>query len=167
MDVPLVIKKNPYREQIDEMLIEGKSYTEIEKWLKANDAGVARQTISKYHKFCFNVNAEAAEIYNDEASKAKLQGEAQKQVDIIRFYDKIINSAEEADLSIVDPQRRVDLALRAAKQREEFLKEHGDKIEEERIQVLKDIRELLLSREVRESLAGLKSRRSFDDTPAD
>lgn len=167
MDVPLVIKKNPYREEIDDMLIAGKSYSEIERWLDEKGAKVGRNTISKYHKFCFNVNEEAVEIYNERKSKEKLQNEAEKGADVLDFYDKVISKALQCDLDKVDPARRTDLGLRAAKQREEFLKEHGDKLEEERIQVLKDIRQILLDNDIRTALSGIKSRRTFNDSSTD
>lgn len=165
MDVPIVIRKNPFRQEIDEKLIAGESYSAIERWLDEKGAKVGRNTLAKYHKFCFNVNEEAIEVYNERKSKEKLNEEAEKGADVLEFYDKVIAKALEGDLNKIDPARRTDLGLRAAKQREEFMKDHGDMLEEERIQVLKDIRDMLISGEVKELVNSLKFRQTFEEDP--
>ena len=72
MDVPRSIMASKYRKEIDQMLKDGDSYTAISNWLRNEGEPIGRNTISKYHKFCFNINDAAAEIYTQQHSEAVL-----------------------------------------------------------------------------------------------
>lgn len=164
--VPKSIERSLYRKELDDMLAEGEmSYSKIEAWFREHGEAVSRQAVSKYHKFCFNVNAKAVELYEEEknSSEDRLIEAAKKEVNALKLYDKIISEAMNVATGAVDPARLIDLALKASKQRQEHIEAVGDLHEEERIQILKDIRELLLNRELRKAIAGVKSRRTFDD----
>ena len=165
--VPRTIENSKYRKEIDDMLSEGKSINHINKWLREHGEGISRQSLTTYHKFCFNINAKAEELYTQEQSEEKLVEAARKEVNALKLYDKIISEAMNVNTGAVDPVRLLDLALKAGKQRQEHIDAVGDQYEEERIQVLKDIREFILSAEVRKELRGLKTRRSFNDPTPD
>ena len=79
------------------------------------------------------------------------------------MYDKIIQAGLAVDDDHIDPGRKVDLALKAAKAKEAFLLAHGDEANEEKRQLLRDIRDALRHGDCRGVLAGIKSRRSFRD----
>ena len=165
--IPRTIENSKYRKEIDDMLADGKSINQINKWLREHGEGISRQSLTKYHKYCFNVAAKAEEVYTQEQSEEKLIDAAKKEVNALKLYDKIISEAMNVNTGAVDPVRLLDLALKAGKQRQEHIEAVGDQYEEERIQVLKDIREILLSKDIRRELRGLKTRRSFNDPTPD
>lgn len=159
MDVPKSIIASKYRKEIDQMLSDGDNYTAISNWLRNNGEHISRNTISKYHKFCFNINDAAAEIYTQQHSEQKLLSEAEKVVSTLKLYDKFIEAGQNVNPDLIDPKFAADLALKSAKQKEDFLKEHGDKEAELQSQLLREIRDELIKQDLTELIKGISDER--------
>lgn len=169
MEVPITIIKCDYRNDIDQMLLDGVSYTRIVKWLKDRGVGMSRNTISKYHKNCFDVEGKAVSIYldNQEKSEEVFNDAVEKQIGIIELYDKLIAAGINTNIDLLDPKGKIDAALKAAKQKQDLMDRSGEEYDQEKTELLRAIRELLINPGVRESLAGIKSRRKFTDPTPD
>jgi putative cell wall-binding protein len=159
IDVPGRIARSEFRKEIDDMLSEGETYTAISNWLRNNGEVISRELISKYHRFCFNTNVRAAELYTQEESEARLTEAAKKQVNTLHLYDKLIEAGADVVPTLVDERSRIDFALKAAKQREDFLREHGDSSAEEQTQILKDIRDELIKGSLTDIIEGISNER--------
>ncbi len=169
MDVPLSIIRCEYRKEIDQMLLDGMPYTRISKWLKDRGVGISRNTISKYHKGCFDVQGEAVNIYLDKQieSEEMFEEAVKKEITVIELYDKLIAAGVNTDINLLDPKGRIDAALKAAKQKTELLDRSGEDYDREKTELLKTIRDLLINPGIRRTLAGVKSRRKFTDPTPD
>lgn len=119
---PNAIKSSKYRKDIDDMLASGETYINIHKWLKNKKVSISRQTISNYHKNDFNIHDTAREIYNDKHSKDALNYAAGKQVDVLEYYDKLIEKGQNTNFFEMSDKEKHDLALKAAKQKSDYLK---------------------------------------------
>lgn len=119
---PNAIKSSKYRKQIDDMLAQGETYTNIHKWLKKKSVSISRQTISNYHKNDFNIHDTAVEIYNDKHSKNALNDAAEKEVDVLEYYDKLIEKGQNTNFVEMSDKEKHELALKAAKQKSDYLK---------------------------------------------
>jgi len=120
IEVPKPIRNSEYREDIDKMLAAGEPYTAISNWLRNNGEVVSRNVLAKYHKFCFNINEEAAKVYTQADSEAKLKAEAVKGASTLSLYDKFIAAAIDVNPSMLDDKTKVELAVKMAKQREDL-----------------------------------------------
>lgn len=145
--VPKPIMESKHREQIDNMLENGCTYTEISNWLSNNGETISRQVISKYHKFGFNINMATAEIYaskaalaEDERSKDRLVKAANEQSATLQLYDKFIAMGNDINIAALDDRVKADMAIKAAKQREDFMREHGDSAMEEMAATIDELR---------------------------
>jgi len=165
MDVPLSIIRSQYRKDIDQMLLDGIPYTRIVKWLKDRGEGISRNTISKYKRECFNVEDKAVNIYLDEQLKSeeRFEDAVAKEVGVLKLYDKFISATMDVNTDLLTPKELVDAGLKSAKQKSEVLDRSGEDYDAEKTELLKAIRELLTNPGVRDSLAGIKSRRKFTD----
>jgi len=159
IDVPKPIAHSQFRKEIDDMLSEGETYTGISNWLRNNGEVISRNVIAKYHKFCFNCEDMAVQMYTEEQSKQRLTQAAKKQVNTLHLYDKLIESGAEVTPDLIDERSRIDFALKAAKQREDFLKEHGDTGLEEQTQILREIRDELIKGSLTDIIEGLSNER--------
>lgn len=160
MDVPMSIMKSKYRQEIDQMLRNGDTYTAISNWLRNNGETISRNIISKYHKFCFNINKEAADLYQQRVSEQVLRGEAEKVVSTLELYDKYIALGANVNPTMINDDKMADLALKAGKQREDFLREHGDQEAEVQTQLLKEIRDELVKGSLDKLIQGLSDERT-------
>lgn len=160
IDVPPKILRSKYRKEIDEMLTAGDSYTSISTWLLNHDEQISRNIISKYHKFCFNINEMAAQVYTERHSQDKLRDEAEKVVSSLELYDKFIQAGANINPSMINDDKMADLALKASKQREDFLREHGDQEAEAQTQLLKEIRDELIKGSLEELIRGMSDERT-------
>jgi hypothetical protein len=160
IEVPRPIRQSNFREEIDNMLDAGDSYTAISNWLRNNGEVISRNVIAKYHKFCYNSAELAVEMYKEEASQMRLQDNAKKQVNTLHLYDKLIEAGADVSPSLVDERSRIDFALKAAKQREDFLKEHGDQEAELQTQLLKEIRDELIKGSLEQLIEGMSDERT-------
>jgi uncharacterized protein YaaN involved in tellurite resistance len=139
--------ESKYREKIDNMLENGDTYSSISNWLSNNGETISRQVISKYHKFGYNINMATAEVYasqaaleEDERSKERLTKAAVEQSATLQLYDKLIASAIDVNTDLLDERTKVDMAIKAAKQREDFMREHGDSAMEEMAATIEELR---------------------------
>lgn len=160
--VPKPILESKYREEIDNMLENGCTYTEINTWLSNHGEKVSRQTISNYHKFGFNINVKAVEKYVEEDMKSveRLDKAAAKQSDTLRLYDKIIASAIDVNTDMLDDKTKIDMAIKAAKQREDFMREHGDSAIEEMTKEIEDLRAQIRDMNLLEVIRGMSDDRT-------
>ena len=160
--VPKPILESKYREEIDNMLENGCTYTEINTWLSNHGEKVSRQTISNYHKFGFNINVKAVEKYVEEDMKSveRLDKAANKQSDTLRLYDKIIASAIDVNTDMLDDKTKIDMAIKAAKQREDFMREHGDSAIEEMTKEIEDLRAQIRDMNLLEVIRGMSDDRT-------
>jgi nucleotide-binding universal stress UspA family protein len=165
MDIPLSIIRCEYRKEIDQMLLDGTPYTRISKWLKDRGVGISRNTISKYHKGCFDVDGKAKNIYLEKQieSEEMFEEAVEKQITVIELYDKLIQAGVNTNIDLLDPKGRIDAALKAAKQKQELLDRSGEDYDAEKTELLRAIRDLLINPGIRATLAGVKSRRKFSD----
>lgn len=123
---PNAVKSSRFRKQIDDMLANGETYTNIHKWLKKEGDNISRQTISNYYKNDFNIHDTAVEIYNDENSKENLNKAARKEVDVLEYYDKLIEKGQNTSFVDVSDKEKHELALKAGKQKTDYLKDEPD-----------------------------------------
>ena len=165
--VPKPIMESNFREDIDNMLENGCTYTEISNWLSNHGETISRQVISKYHKFGYNINQAAAEVYaskaalaEDKRSKDRLAKAADEQSNTLRLYDKLIAAAIDVDPSLLDERTRVDMAIKAAKQREDFMREHGDSAVEEMTKEIEDLRAQIKDMNLLEVIRGMSDDRT-------
>jgi hypothetical protein len=163
--VPVPIKKSNFREDIDNMLENGATYTQISNWLENHGETISRQVISKYHKFGYNINAKAAEIYaeeiaKDEDSVKRLTKAAAKQSDTLKLYDKFIAFGNDVDPSALDDRTKADMAIKAAKQREDFMREHGDNAMEEMAATIEELRAEIREMNLIDVIRGLSDERT-------
>lgn len=145
--VPKPIMESSFREDIDNMLENGCTYTEISNWLGNHGETISRQVISKYHKFGYNINMATAEVYasktalaEDERSKERLNKAANQQSATLQLYDKFIAAAIDVNPDLLDDKTKVELAVKMAKQREDFMREHGDSAIDEMAAEIKDLK---------------------------
>ena len=159
IDVPGPIARSEFRAEIDDMLAEGETYVAISNWLRNNGEVISRNLLAKYHKFCFNINAVAADLYTQEDSERKLKESAVKMKTTIDLYDKFIALGNDVVGSALDDRTKADISLKAAKQREDFLREHGDSSAEEQTQILREIRDELLKGSLTDIIEGISNDR--------
>lgn len=162
IEVPLPILKSAFRKEIDEMLSNGDSYSAISRWLDNQGEKVTRQTISQYHKFCFNINKAAAEVYQEAQAESdeRLHKAAVEQSNTLKLYDKFISAAAEIDPSRLDERTVVEIAVKMAKQREDFMREHGDSAVEEMTKEIEDLRSQIKEMNLLEVIRGMSDDRT-------
>jgi hypothetical protein len=160
IDIPGPIAKSEFRKEIDDMLGNGDTYVAISNWLKNNGENISRDTISKYARFCFNVNAAVVQKYTQEDSDARLEQLAEEGALTLKLYDKFIKAAYEIDPSLLDPKTIVEIGTKHAKQREDFLAEHGDREAELQSQLLREIRDELVKQDLTEMMKGISDERT-------
>ena len=162
IDVPLPILNSKYRKEIDDMLTQGDTYTAISRWLENNGERISRQTISQYHKFCFNINKVAAEVYKEsqDASDERLLKAATEQSMTLKMYDKFIAFGNDVDPNALDDRTKADMAIKAAKQREDFMREHGDSAMEEMAATIEELRAEIRDMNLLEVIRGMSDDRT-------
>ncbi len=157
MDIPPKIKENPYKEQIDSMLLAGRMIKDVVVFLEEMGFPVSRNLLGKYKRNCLDVNAAAVDVY---VEKRTLEEEVDKQVSTLEFYDKLIAAGTSVNTNMMNEDKIADIALKAAKQKEDFLREHGDKEGEMQTQLLKEIRDELLQMNLLDVIRGISNDRT-------
>lgn len=165
--VPKPIMESSFREDIDNMLENGCTYTEISNWLSNHGETISRQVISKYHKFGYNINHAAVEVYaskaaleEDERSKERLGKAANQQSATLQLYDKLIAAAIDVNPDLLDDRTKIDMAIKAAKQREDFMREHGDSAIEEMTKEIEDLRSQIREMNLLDVIRGMSDDRT-------
>lgn len=164
-EVPRAIRENPLRTDIDLLLMDGKSYSFIAKWLKDQGHPVSRQTISTYHKEHMNVDKEASQQYQEIQAQEILREGVKQRMSDIDILDRIIQKMGEVNLDLVAEDKLVDLGLKALKHKKDIL-DAGDK-DGEIAASLELIAAAIANRGDAKAVAGSGARRSFDDPSKD
>jgi hypothetical protein len=111
---PSAVEVSPYREEIEEMIKEGKKDTDISKWTKQKGAYISRQAINGYRNNKFNITEKARRKYQDKKSKERLENAADEQVSDIEKIDKDCNVIDtwlaEIDPSIMEDMDEKEIA---------------------------------------------------------
>lgn len=157
--IPNVILKNTFKDDIDDMLLNGVSLRQVEQFLKERGEPISRQTLGKYKKEHLDVNSKAVDLYL-ERNQSKLEEEVEKQVSTLEFYDKLIAAGTSVNPLMMDDSKVVDAALKAAKDKEAFLSNHGDKEAELQSQLMKDILDELRAQGMDAILRDLSDKRT-------
>ncbi len=87
---------SPYRKEIEEMLIEGKSPRYISDWLKEQEPreNISHTAINNYKNNHFNVPVEAVKEYNKRQSEKRKKKATIKQVDDLEKIDQFIQNVD-------------------------------------------------------------------------
>lgn len=157
MAIPLVISNNPFKKELTDMLLEGKSIKQVVQFLEEMGHPVSRNTLGKYKREELDINAKAVDVYLEET---KLNEKVEEQVSTLKLYDKIIQAGASINTTMIDEARLLDSSLKAAKQKEDFLREHGDKESEIQSQLLKEIRDELRMQDLTKLIEGLSDERT-------
>lgn len=160
-EVPPSIKNSPLRNDIDLLLMDGKSYSFISKWLKEKGENISRQTISRYHKDFMNVDKEASIQYQELQAQEILREGVQVRMSDIEILDRIIQKMGEVNLDLVSEDKLVDLGLKALKSKKEIL--DADDEDGEVSNALKLIATAIANRGDAKSVITAGSKVSFDD----
>jgi DNA-binding CsgD family transcriptional regulator len=153
------VMTNPYRKEIEEMIIEGKSSRQISDWLKDHDESISHTAINNYRKNDYNIKEEAVKEYNKKQSSALKSDAVEKTVSEIEYCDDIINAAAKIGIKI-DPKQGISnldikkLGLQAVKIKHAITKDEptpiiGAKVEEvdeEERQLIKEFGDYLARR---------------------
>jgi hypothetical protein len=123
------IKTSPFRKEIEEMILEGKSSREISKWLKEHDVLISHNTINRYRKTDFNIQAEAVTQYNERLSQKRKEKGVNETVSDLEYCDEIIQLAHKTQLKADKNTSELDikkLGLQAIKTKQDIFKQGGD-----------------------------------------
>ncbi len=130
------VEKSPHRAEIEKMIIKGESSRSISVWLKElpEDRGpenISHVSINNYKKK-YDPVKKAKTKYRKEQRKAKkkeeesqnrLEKAADKVLDNIHFYDQLIENASSLDLDDLNNDKAIEFGLRAAKQKQDLIKD--------------------------------------------
>lgn len=97
---PNAVKSSPFRKEIEELILEGKSSRYISKWLKERGESISHNAINNYRKGPYNVKDKATKEYNEKKSKERLDKAVDKKVSDIEALDDIIEKGSELNLDI-------------------------------------------------------------------
>ncbi len=120
--------KSPYRKEIEEMIIEGKSSRYISDWLKDQNESISHTAINNYKKNDYNIPMEAVREYNKKNSEARKNEAVENKVSEIEYCDDIINTAAKIGINI-DPSQGINnldikkLGLQAVKTKHAITKD--------------------------------------------
>ncbi len=120
--------KSPYRKEIEEMIIEGKSSRYISDWLKDQNESISHTAINNYKKNDYNIQEEAVREYNKKQSKIRKTDAVEKKVTEIEYCDDIIDTASKIGIQ-VDQNKNITnldikkLGLQAVKVKHDITKD--------------------------------------------
>lgn len=156
---PNKVKISRYRKDIDEMLIDGVTPTEISKWLKKQNPpeNIGKTAIYDYKNNDFNINDEATQAYNEKKSKERLKSAVDKKVSEIQYCDDIIDTAAKVGLHVDKAQGITNLdikklGLQAVKVKHDITKNDPPVVVEVKVGEM-DEEEQKLTKEVADNLA--------------
>lgn len=123
---------SPFRKEIEEMLIEGKSPRTISKWLKEQGENISHTAINNYKKKHFNVQEEAVKKYNDKVSKTRKTKASNKILSDLEFLDQVKDVASKVNVEVDEDTSALDITkvgIQAVRAKNEILKagEESDK----------------------------------------
>lgn len=115
------IFKNPFKDQIDQFLIEGRPYIEISRWLKEKGEPISRKYIAEYHDEMFNFEEEGKRRYKQ---KQLLEGAASNYYLELTLIDKYLKEVDkQLDTSALSPGQLSLFMINLMKRKQELLKE--------------------------------------------
>lgn len=104
------VERSEHRDEIDDLLLEGKSPRFVSAWLKDSyNEHISHTAINNYRKNKLNVTEDAAKVYHerrekekkaDETSNKKKQRKVRKVVSDLERLDLIIKDSFETDINI-------------------------------------------------------------------
>lgn len=118
---------SPFRKEIEEMIIEGKSPRQISKWLKEHDEKISYVAIYNYKNNHFNVQEEAVKEHNEKQSRKRKEKGKQKVITTLELCQKFKDEANKRDLSEIDDLDMCRLGLQAGKLEHDHTKEAENK----------------------------------------
>jgi hypothetical protein len=135
------VESSPFRKEIEEYLLDGKSARYISEWLKEQGESISHTAINNYKKGAFNIHAEASEEYRKIESKKRKEKGVKKIVSDLEFCDNIIALADKVDLK-VDPKKGISeldikkLGLQSIKTKQDIFKQGSDDEKEFTIKII-------------------------------
>ena len=150
--------KSPYRKEIEEMIIEGKSSRYISDWLKDQNESISHTAINNYKKNDYNIPMEAVREYNKKQSKIRKIDAVEKKITEIEYCDDIINTAAKIGIQ-VDKEKNITnldikkLGLQAVKVKHDITKNDPEPIVGVKVQEIVDEEEQKLIEEFGDYLA--------------
>lgn len=116
------IKTSPFRKEIEEMIIEGKSSRYISKWLDDNGVSISHTAINNYRNNGFNVKYEAAKKYREKQSQKRKEKAVNKQVDDIDKIDDIIARIDPSIVKELEPKEQIKAVPQLLKTKYQILR---------------------------------------------
>lgn len=123
---------SPFRKEIENMLLEGKSSRYISGWLKEQGEDIGYGAINSYRNNHFNPTKEAGIEYQNIQSKKRKTRAKNKVLSDLEFLDQVKDAAGDVKLVITKDTTALDIVnagIRAVRAKNEILKqgEDGDK----------------------------------------
>jgi len=124
---PNAVESSPFRKEIEEYMLEGKTIPFIIDFLDKNNVPISESTLRRYKKK-FNPHREAMQEYSDKESENRFNAAKDKVVSDLDYCDKIIQLADEVDLK-VDHKNKITeldikkLGLQAIRTKQEIFKQ--------------------------------------------
>lgn len=129
------VERSPYRKEIENLILEGKSSRYISDWLKeqSEPENISHNAINNYRKNKFNVKEKAVKKYREKQSKKRLDNAVDNTVSSIEYLDTIIETANGIGLTVDDEQGTTaldihKLAVKAAKAKHDITKDEPDNV---------------------------------------
>lgn len=101
------VMTSPFRKEIEEMLIEGKSSRTISKWLKEQGEIIGYTAINNYKNNHFDVQSDAIQKYNDTQSKKRKTRAVNRTVKDIEKIDQIIDNIDPEVVKEMDKKDQI------------------------------------------------------------
>lgn len=120
-----VILTHPFRKEIENMLIEGKSPRYISGWLKEQGENLSHTTIDTYRKKHFNPTKDAGLEYQNTQSKKRKTRAKNKILSDLEFLDQVKDAAGKVKLVVNKDTKAIDIVkagIQAVKTKNEILK---------------------------------------------
>lgn len=119
---------NPFRKEIEEMIIEGKSSRYISEWLKDQGESISHTAINNYRKNEYNIKEEAIKEYNEEQSKQRKDKGKRKIISTLELCQKFKDEAHRRNLSGIDDLDMCKIGISAGRLEHDITKDEPTSI---------------------------------------
>jgi hypothetical protein len=109
------VTRSPFRKEIEDMILEGKSSRFISKWLEERDEHISHTAINGYRNGPFNIKDEAIKEHNENQSKQRKKKGKKKIISTLELCQKFKDEAHGRDLSEITTVEVSRLAIQAGK----------------------------------------------------
>lgn len=119
------VMTSPYRKEIENMILEGKSSRYISGWLKEHGETIGYGAINSYRKNHFNPTKEAGLEYQNIQSKKRKTRAKNKILSDLEFLDQVKDAAGKVKLVVNKDTKAIDIVkagIQAVKTKNEILK---------------------------------------------